>query len=174
MRTILFPLLLISFLSASAFTIYEEMSWKINQDNSVVRFEAPKAKGVFGQVTGNISFDKRKLAESSFDVSVDVNSIKTGNGLKNAHAKGKQYFNVKKYPTIDFKSKSIKRKFKGFIVTGDLTMTGVTKEFKIPFTFKKKKDEATFEGNFKVDPTEFGQDKMGNEVKVTLSIPVQE
>lgn len=174
MRTILFPLLLIGFLSASAITIYEEMTWKINQENSIVRFEAPKAKGVFSQVTGNISFDKRKLAESSFDVSVDVNSIKTGNGLKNAHAKGKQYFNVKEYPTIDFKSKSIKKKFKGFMVVGDLTMTGVTKEVKIPFTFKKNKEGATFEGDFKLDPTTFGQDKMGNEVKIALSIPVKE
>ncbi len=173
MKTILFPFLLVLLLSGSAYSIYEEMVWQINQEDSIVRFEAPKAKGVFGKVTGNIDFDKRRPAKSSFKVSVDVNSIKTGNGLKNGHAKGTQYFNVKEYPTIDFESTSIKKKIKGYEVIGDLTMTGEIQEVKIPFTFKQRKNQAVFEGAFKIDPTQFGQSKMGNEVEITISIPVE-
>ncbi|MGE0760853.1 MAG: YceI family protein, partial [Pirellulaceae bacterium] len=43
------------------------------------------------------------------------------------HLRQADYFDAKKFPTIDFKSTSVKPVEGGFDVTGDFTMHGVTK-----------------------------------------------
>lgn len=169
-----YTLVLVAFLfvAFSAFTIIEEIVWQIESEDFLVRFDAPKAKGVFDKMEGKISFDKKDLPTSNFKISIDVNSIKTGNGLKNAHARGVNYFNSQAYPTIDFESRSIDRKGGKYIVVGDLTMAGATQQFTIPFAFKQRGKKGTFESTFDINPMDFGLDKMGDKVSLEVRVPV--
>ena len=49
------------------------------------------------------------LPASSFNVSVDVNTINTGVDSRDSHLKKEEYFNAEKYPTINFASTSIEK-----------------------------------------------------------------
>lgn len=57
--------------------------WSISSDSYSIRFESDGASGTFKGFTGIIDFDESNLDQSKFDVRVDVNTINTGNMLKN-------------------------------------------------------------------------------------------
>src|SRR5689334_7577370 len=61
-------------------------------------------KGEFKGLKGTIRWDSANLANSSFNVSVDVNTINTGIDMRDNDLKKETYFNAEKYPTINFVS----------------------------------------------------------------------
>src|SRR5690349_9848467 len=61
-------------------------------------------KGEFQGLKGVILWDAANPANSSFDVSVDVNTINTGIEMRDKDLKEEKWFNSSKYPTINFKS----------------------------------------------------------------------
>jgi polyisoprenoid-binding protein YceI len=83
-------------------------------------------RGGFTGVTGTVVYDPDDLATSSIDVTIDVNTLSTGDATRDAHVKSAEFLDVEKYPTIIFKSKTI-TKHSGHLVEGDLTIHGVTK-----------------------------------------------
>ncbi|MEI9917656.1 MAG: YceI family protein [Bacteroidota bacterium] len=156
----------------SAFTFIQAQEWKIAEGYSV-KFDAGDPSGEFTGLKGSIKFDEKNLAASSFNVTVDVATINTGNGMKNTHAKGAGWFDVEKYPTITFTSSQIKKAATGYEAVGTLDMHGVKKEITIPFTFASN----TFDSSFEVNRKDFNLDdgkheKMSPTIKVTLHVPV--
>jgi polyisoprenoid-binding protein YceI len=157
---------------ASAFTFIQSQDWKISEGYSV-KFDGGDPSGEFTGLKGTIKFDEKNLATSKFDVSIDVASINTGNGMKNTHAKGETWFNAEKYPLITFTSSAITKTATGFEAKGTLEMHGVKKEIILPFTFTNN----TFAGNFEVLRADFGIDdgkhpKMVPSIKVAITVPV--
>jgi polyisoprenoid-binding protein YceI len=83
--------------------------------------------GSFGKASGKIVLD-RAAQKGSIDVTIDATSIRTYSDRLDAVVKGEKFFNVEKYPTITFKSTSLK--FDGDRVVGaegELTMLGIAK-----------------------------------------------
>ena len=134
MKKFIFPLTAIIIIAASAFTVIKSQDWKI-ADNYSVKFDGGDPSGQFSGLKGTVSFDPNDLAGSKFDVSIDVATINTGNGMKNTHAKSAMWFDAEKYPTIHFASSSFTKTASGYEVKGTLDMHGVQKEITIPFTF---------------------------------------
>jgi hypothetical protein len=88
-------------IAASAFEVIQTQNWKIGDDYSI-KFSGNNVSGIFKGLKGTVSFDDANLAESKFDVSIDVATINTGNGMKNTvgvFASGfeinRLYFNMK-------------------------------------------------------------------------------
>ena len=106
---------------ASAFTFVQSQTWKIAEGYSV-KFDGGDPSGEFSGMKGTIQFDEKNLATSRFDVTIDVASINTGNGMKNTHAKSANWFDAEKYPTIAFVSTSISKTSSGFEARGTLEM----------------------------------------------------
>src|SRR3954469_15224748 len=156
-----------------AFSVAQK--WAI-ADKYSIKFSSSEVAGIFKTFSGSIDFDEQNPASSKFDVSIDVNSINTGNGLQNKHAKGDEWFDAAKYPAIKYTSKKIVKAGATYQVTGDLTIKGVTKEYTIPFTFKKAGAGATFNGTFTVNRSDFKIGKPGGEVgeqiKIEVAVPV--
>jgi polyisoprenoid-binding protein YceI len=156
-----------------AFSVAQK--WAI-ADKYSIKFSSSEVAGIFKTFSGSIDFDEQNPASSKFDVSIDVNSINTGNGLQNKHAKGDEWFDAAKYPAIKYTSKKIVKAGAGYQVTGDLIIKGVTKEYTIPFTFKKAGAGATFNGSFTVNRSDFKIGKPGGEVgeqiKIDVAVPV--
>ena len=102
-----------------------------------------KVRHMMSNVTGNfrdfdalITLDRENPAKSSVEFTIQATSIDTDNNNRDEHLRSPDFFEVAKYPTITFKSKSVKPKSKTeFDVTGDFTMHGVTKEITLPVTF---------------------------------------
>jgi polyisoprenoid-binding protein YceI len=86
-------------------------------------------RGSFGKVTGSVNVDEKDITRSTVEATIDVSTINTNEAKRDAHLKNADFFDVARYPTITFKSKSVKKAGEGLLkVTGDLTMHGVTKE----------------------------------------------
>lgn len=89
--------------------------------------------GYFRDFTGEVSYDASDVRKSSVNFKAVVTSIDTGVAGRDRHLRTADFFEVEKFPEMTFKSTKVEKKGKGMIVTGDLTIKGVTKEVAIPF-----------------------------------------
>jgi polyisoprenoid-binding protein YceI len=88
--------------------------------------------------------------------------------------KKEEYFNVAKYPTINFISTGITGDQNGYTVSGRLTIKDVTKNISFPFTADTQSDGITFTGNFSINRKDFnvgsGSAVMGSNVDISLKV----
>ena len=94
--------------------------------------------GRFNDVDGKFTIDREHPEKSKFELSIKVDSVDTANKARDEHLRQPDYFDTKQFPTIDFKSTSVKAVPGGYEVTGDFTMHGKTK--KVAFTLKGGKE----------------------------------
>ena len=66
-------------------------------------------------------------AQSSVTAEIDLNSIDTNNAQRDNHIRSADFFEVEKYPTMTFTSTSVDTDGEDYLVTGDLTLKGITK-----------------------------------------------
>lgn len=92
-----------------------------------------KVRGEFKQYDATILFDANDVTESSMEGTIQVTSVDTGNEKRDNHLRNSDFFDVAEYPTISFKSRRIERKGGQYVMVGDFTMHGVTKEIEMPF-----------------------------------------
>jgi len=167
-----FSFLLIIFMSVTSYS----QGWKILESHKVA-FSNKDVSGTFDDISGTIVFDAANLAAAKLNFKLKVESINTGNGLQNKHARGDEWFHAEKYPYIEFESTKIEKTDAGFKAIGKLEMHGVKKEVTIPFTFSKKGNKGTFIAKFNVSRAEYNVGKKGNDVadnlKITATLPVQ-
>lgn len=91
--------------------------------------------GRFNTVAGQFTLDDADPTKSSVSVEIDANSIDSNEKKRDDHLRGPDFFNVKQFPKITFKSTAVKKTGdKQFDVTGDLTIHGVTKSVTLPVT----------------------------------------
>ena len=175
MKKIMIPLAAVLILAGSAFTFITAQNWQI-ADGYNIAFSSDDAGGVFKGFKGSIAFDEQNPATARFDVTIDVASINTGNGLQNKHAKSDEWFDAAKYPVIHFTSQKFTKTPAGYQVTGDLELHGVKKSITIPFTFKRSAAGGVFAGTFMVNRSDFKLGKPGGDVaeqvKLDISVPV--
>ncbi|RMG42981.1 MAG: polyisoprenoid-binding protein, partial [Methanobacteriota archaeon] len=89
--------------------------------------------GEFREFSGVIYYDPNDITQMRAEVTIKTPSIFTDNPKRDKHLKSPDFFDVEKYPTITFVSKRVEKKGDGYVMVGDLTMHGVTKEVEIPF-----------------------------------------
>lgn len=174
MKKSIYPAMIAIVVSASAFKVASTATlWKVNEDAYSVKFTSKKFDGAFKGLKSELLFDENNLAASKLTATIDANTINTGNGMRNGHAK--QGLDAKTYQTVKFESTSIVKTASGYEANGNLTIKDVTKQIKIPFTFKKTADGGVFEGAFSVKPAEYKVKKEGTPevLNFQLNIPVK-
>ncbi len=96
--------------------------------NFKIRHLISKVGGEFNDFSGSITADFRNLDRSSVEFVIDATSIDTKNEDRDTHLRSEDFFDVKRFPVITFKSTKITRVDDDtFAVTGNLTMHGVTR-----------------------------------------------
>ena len=126
----LFIALLASGLTASAVAAVD--TYKIDPSHTYPSFEADHMgisfwRGKYKQTSGTVTLD-RAAKTGTIDILIAADSIDFGHDAMNTHAKKDDIFDVAKFPTVTYKSKSIT--FTGDVPTsiaGELTLKGVTK-----------------------------------------------
>jgi polyisoprenoid-binding protein YceI len=161
-------------------------TYKIDPVHSSVIFRAPHINtgyvfGRFDQFGGTINDDTSDPSKTSFDVTIQVDSVDTGNPQRDGHLKSPTFFSAKEFPTITFKSNSVKSSGdKKLEVTGDLTMHGQTK----PITFTVERvgssnlpnfgQRVGYFGTFTVKRSDFGMTGMpeavGDEIEMMVAL----
>jgi polyisoprenoid-binding protein YceI len=176
MKTILsFVFLTMSILSLTA------QQYKPVNDKSEVKFTVKNfglnASGTLSSLKGTIQFNPSNLSNASFDVSVDVNTINTGISMRDSHLKREEYFYTEKYPNISFMSTEVKHANDGYIISGQLTIKGISKNISFPFTAVAQNSGMLFTGNFIINRKDFNvggsSAVLSNNVDVSLKVFAQ-
>ncbi len=128
-------------------TAQDDMTGTYNLDKAhssigfrVKHFGLVDVPGYFRDFTGTIVYDAKDMKKSSVNFSAKMTSVDTGVAARDNHLRTADFFEVEKFPEMTFKSTKVEKKGKDWLVTGDLTMKGVTKQISFPFTvvgFKK-------------------------------------
>ena len=85
-------------------------------------------RGAFTNVQGSVAWDVGNPGQSKVDVVIDAKTIQTHEPDRDKHLRSADFLDVDKYPTITFKSTSVKPAGEGELaISGDLTIHGVTK-----------------------------------------------
>lgn len=175
MQKVLITLLLISsclLLKAQYYTPTDEGS----KVRFVIKNFGINTGGTFDGLKGSIVFDPSNLATCSFDVSVDARTVDTDMEARDNHLRKPEYFDVEKYPTLNFKSTKITttNKPEYLYVFGVITIKGVSKEIGFPFSYNSKNGGYLFEGEFKLNRRDFevgGKSfSMSDDLNVELSL----
>jgi polyisoprenoid-binding protein YceI len=95
--------------------------------------------GNFTQFDGKVVTKDDSFVDASVEFTADINSINTDNEKRDGHLKSDDFFNAEKFPTMSFKSKSMKQvDDKNWKLVGDLTIRDVTKEVALDVKFNGK------------------------------------
>ena len=136
--------------------------------------------GRFDNMSGTFTIAPSDASKCSFALTMQAKSVDTNNKQRDEHLCSPDFFNVKQFPLITFKSTSVKAAAKGgYDVTGDMTMHGVTKSITFPLVggrtaeFPRGVKRTGYTTVFVLKRADFGMDKMvdaiGNEVHVDMS-----
>lgn len=122
----------------SSYAIAEPETYKIDNSHSFanwsIRHVVAKASGTFSDVTGKIIIDRDNLVNSSVDAKINVLSVNSSLAKRDEHIKKADYLDAEKFYEMTFVSKKIEAKSatEG-VMTGILTLHGVSKEMTFPF-----------------------------------------
>ncbi len=116
-------------------------TWEIDPAHSSARFSIrhmmiSNVQGEFGKVTGTVNWDEAEVTKSTVEATIDATTINTREPKRDGHLKSPDFFDVAKYPTITFKSTSVKKVGADRLaIKGELTMHGVTKPVTLDATY---------------------------------------
>jgi polyisoprenoid-binding protein YceI len=115
-------------------------TWNIDPSHSIVSFVArhlviTKVRGTFGEVSGAVVIADDKLA-STVQATIGMASITTGDEGRDGHLKSADFFDVETYPNMTFVSTGIRGDGAEYVLTGDLTIKGVSKSIELDLEFE--------------------------------------
>jgi polyisoprenoid-binding protein YceI len=148
-------------LTAAAFA--QSTVWTLDKAHSSVNFSVThmvvsEVDGSFKDFSAEVKSDKPDFSDLLVSFIIDVNTVSTGDDKRDGHLKSPDFFDGQKFPTITFKSTSIKKiSDKKYELEGDLTMHGAT---------KKVKWELKYNGTIK-DP--YGNTRAGFKATTTIN-----
>ncbi len=121
-----------SILAESSATVIPAGTWSIDPSWSSLEFEVRKLGLVTikGRVPG-FSGTAYGGETASLEGAVDATSITTFDADRDAHLQSPEFFDTQRYPELHFASTSFETKGDELVVTGDLTIKGVTKPIEL-------------------------------------------
>lgn len=132
-RFVLTLITLMTALAMAATAVAQAGTWQIDSKHTAAQFSVKHlgvstVRGAFTKVSGTATYDASDPSKDSLDVTIDPSSIDTRVEMRDNDLKSAHFFDVQKFPTLTFKSKSAKSAGGKLLITGDLTMHGVSKE----------------------------------------------
>jgi polyisoprenoid-binding protein YceI len=118
---------------ASLSALAQTSTWTIDPAHSTAQFTVrhlaiSNVTGSFTKVAGSVVLNEQDITQSQVLASIDVSSVDTRVEKRDQDLKSPNFFDVEKYPTIEFKSKRIVSSGGKLQLIGDLTIHGTTHE----------------------------------------------
>lgn len=148
---------------------------------STIRFGVESSvpiKGTFDKWDARIKFSSVDVTSAVLEVEIEADSVNTGSGMKNGKLRSKDFFDVKDFPMITFKStKVVQTGPNTFDLEGDFTIRGVTKKEKLTLTASGKgTTSGSIDGTMAFDRKDYGMTrnipliKIANRVEVNVNL----
>ncbi len=157
------------------FTIQQQVyGQQITNANISFTFVAKDVDGTIAGFSSTSTIDWDTPENSVIEGTVLSETIKTGNFLRDWSLRGSKYFNADEHPKISFKSTTVKRENDALLVSGNLTLKGITKPITIRFTKNGKKLLGTttlFSSDFDITILKKGRES--NKVRVQFNLELE-
>ena len=106
--------------------------WKVDPmhseaDFAIKHMAISTVHGSFHGISGVVTFDPTDVAKSSVEATIPIATVDTGVAPRDNDLKSPRFFDATQFPTMTFKSTSVRKAGDHYDVTGDLTLHGVTK-----------------------------------------------
>lgn len=164
-------------------------SWTLDKAHAKLGFaithmKISEVEGSFKNFDVKVNSAKPDFTDAQIELSADINSIDTDNDMRDNHLKTAEYFDAAKFPTLNFKSTSIKKTSNNnYLVSGQLTIHGVTKPVVLKAKLNgvgenpmSKKTTAGFKISGIIKRSDFGVGEpsamLGDEVTLTSNIEI--
>ncbi|MFO0672486.1 MAG: YceI family protein [Polyangiaceae bacterium] len=141
-------------------------TWSVDPSHSTVGFSVrhlmiSKVRGRFSSFTASLT--ESGGAFSGVTADIDAASIDTREEKRDAHLRSADFFDAEKNPKLTFASTKVEsRGGDKYVVRGNLTMHGITKEVALDVELLGRakdpwgNERVAFQGKASVDRTEFG------------------
>lgn len=165
-------------------------TWAIDTAHSEVGFTVrhlmSKVRGTFDEFEGTITTNGEDLTQASVQATVQMASVNTRNSQRDNHLRSQEIFHAEANPQMTFASTAISKDGDDYVITGDLTINGVTKSVDFAAEFLGVDTDAYgrtmmgVEATAKINKSDFGVDfnipldggklLLGDKIDVTLVI----
>ncbi|MGB5286666.1 MAG: YceI family protein [Polyangiales bacterium] len=133
-------------------------SLAINPSNSKVEFVGAKVTashpGGFSDFAGTVSVGD-PIETSKIDMTIQTASLFADKEKLTKHLKSPDFFDVERFPTATFRSTGIRKSAEGYIISGDLTLHGVTLGISFPATINATPTEISANAEFSINRQAF-------------------
>ncbi len=114
----------------------ERTIWNLDPTHSEIAFKVKhlmiaNVKGVFQKVNAKVTMAGDDLTTAQADATIEAASIFTNEENRDNHLRGADFFDVEKHPTITFAGTGLQAKGDAYVLTGDLTIKGITKPVRL-------------------------------------------
>jgi polyisoprenoid-binding protein YceI len=139
-------------------------------------------KGHFGRFPVSLDFAADNLSAGRLEVGVDVTSLDTGDKDRDDTLRSADLLSVAKFPQARFSAAQIVKTADGYEAAGTLTIRGVTRDVRVPFTFRNASEQGTtvgyMSGKVTIRRLDFGvgqgdwkaTDQVANDVVVSFAL----
>jgi len=177
--------------TAPPVTGYLPGRWTIDTTHSEIGFGirhmmVSKVKGKFTEFSGTFVTGENPL-DSSVEATVVLSSVDTGNADRDAHLRAADFFDVDEHALMTYRSTGVRSDGDDFVVDGELTLRGVTREVPLKLEINGFQAETPFgdtrsgfTATAEIDRRDFGVSfnmalegggvGLGNKVQITLEI----
>lgn len=184
MRQSLIRFALVVVVAASNASLSRAQTYEVDAMHTSVNFRVSHLGlswtfGRFNDVSGGFTIDPADAGKCALQLTVKTESIDTGNAKRDDHLRSPDFFNVKQFPLLTFKSTAVEAVKDGYLVTGDLTLHGVTKAVKFVVVggrkaeFPKGVRRTGYSTDLVLKRSDFEMDKMkeaiGDDVHISIS-----
>src|SRR5271169_5804073 len=162
-------------------------TWQIDPNHTAAQFSVrhmgiSTVRGAFTKVSGTAVYDPADPGKTTLEATIDASSIDTRVQRRDDDLRSPNFFDVAKYPTLTFKSKSVQAAGEGKLkIAGDLTIHGVTKEAVLdvdgpsaPVTDPRGNTHVGASASTKINRKDFGvggaSSMVGEEITITIDV----
>ena len=160
----------------------EASKWRVTQGSTLgfsTTWGGQAVEGRFDKWTADIAFSPEALDRSRVRVTVDLASVATGDPQRDVALPGADFFDVAEHPKAVFTADRFEAAGGDrYVARGQLSVRGVSRPVRLPFTVKIDGDKARMSGVTSLDRTAFGvgqgewqaTDQIPAEVKVSIQL----
>ena len=158
--------------------------FSVTPADSNIRFTVKSSVAIVGKFDtwhATLKFASADVTSGMLAIAINAATVDTGSGIKNNKLKGKDFFYIERYPTINFHStKIVQTSPTTFDVDGDFSIRGVTRQEKLKLTIPARRTgEDEVQGILVFNRKEYGMDKgipfvkIEDHVEVKINLRVQ-
>ena len=114
------------------------------------------ADGRFHRFGGEVRMDPKALEQAMVSLAIDAASVDTDILRRDDHLRSEDFFHVTRFPQITFTSRRVALANGKVLITGDLTLRGVSREVTVPVDLELSAGVLRARGEFTIRMSEYG------------------